>query len=68
MADVGIDDDFIESVRDKVTPGTSALFLMTSDAVQDKVRDAFAGHHPELIETNLSDEEEAKLREVFAED
>ena len=68
MADVGIDDDFIKSVRDKVTPGTSALFLMTSEAQQDKVRDAFAAHHPELIETNLSAEEEAKLREVFSED
>ncbi len=68
MKDVGIDDDFIKSVRDKVMPGTSALFLMSSDAVQDKVRDAFAAHHPELIETNLSAEEEAKLREAFAEE
>jgi uncharacterized membrane protein len=68
MADVGIDDDFIKSVREKVTPGTSALFLLSSGAVQDKVKDAFAAHHPELIETNLSAEEEAKLREVFAED
>ena len=41
---------------------------MTSDAVVDKVKDAFAGTNAELIQTNLSDEEEAKLREVFAED
>ena len=33
----------------------------------DKVTAAFAGHHPELIQSNLSDEEEAKLREVFSE-
>ena len=26
MTDVGISDDFIKSVRDEVTPGTSALF------------------------------------------
>jgi uncharacterized membrane protein len=51
----------------QVTPGTSALFVPSSDAVLDKVRDAFAGQHPELIHTNLSGEEEAKLREVFAE-
>ncbi|MHB8103105.1 MAG: DUF1269 domain-containing protein [Methanosarcina sp.] len=38
MADVGITEDFIKSVRSKVTEGTSALFLMTSGAVQDKVR------------------------------
>ena len=33
----------------------------------DKVRDAFAEPPPELIFTNLSDEQEAALREVFAE-
>jgi uncharacterized membrane protein len=42
MKDVGIDDDFIKSVQGNVTPGTSALFLMSTDAVLDKVRDAFA--------------------------
>jgi uncharacterized membrane protein len=68
LADVGIDDGFINKVRDQVTPGTSALFVMTSDAVIDKVRDAFAGHGPnELIFTNLTSEQEAALREVFQE-
>ena len=33
LTDVGIDDGFIKEVRETVTPGTSALFLMTSDAV-----------------------------------
>src|SRR6188472_2960285 len=61
LSDVGIDDNFINSVRDQVTPGTSALFVMTSDAVQD------AGLHGELVRTNLSDEQEAKLRETFSE-
>ncbi|MDT7649957.1 MAG: hypothetical protein QOI36_1363, partial [Pseudonocardiales bacterium] len=37
MSDVGIDDDFIRDVREKVTPGTSALFVMTSNAVADRV-------------------------------
>ena len=66
MSDVGIDDDFINSVRDEVTPGTSALFLMTSDVVTDKVKGAFEGSHAELLHTNLSNEQEAKLREVFS--
>lgn len=67
LSDVGIDDEFIASVRQKVTPGTSALFLLSSDAVLDKVRDAFAGTNAELIHTNLSSEQEAQLRDVFAE-
>lgn len=69
MTDVGIDDGFIKDVRNEVTPGTSALFLMTDHAVIDKVREAFAGQdHPQLIRTNLSDEQEARLREVFSEE
>ena len=67
LSDVGIDDDFIKRTRDEITPGTSALFLLTSDAVMDKVRDAFAGQQAELVHTNLSNEQERALREVFAE-
>lgn len=66
LGDVGIDDDFITSVRDTVTQGTSALFVLTSDATLDRVHEAFAGQSPELISTNLSHEQEAKLHEVFA--
>jgi uncharacterized membrane protein len=65
MADVGIDDDFIAAVRSEVQPGTSALFVLSSDAVIDKVKDAFIDTKATLIHTNLSDAEEDKLREVF---
>ena len=68
LSDVGIDDGFINKVRDQITPGTSAMFVMTSDAVLDKVHEAFADHAPsELLFTNLSHEQETALREVFAE-
>ncbi|WP_433037831.1 DUF1269 domain-containing protein [Actinomycetospora sp. CA-053990] len=66
LADVGIDDDFIKEVREKVTPGTSALFALTSDGVPDKVAEAFRGVDGELLHTNLSSEQEAQLREVFS--
>ncbi|WIX77459.1 DUF1269 domain-containing protein [Amycolatopsis carbonis] len=68
LTDVGIDDDFIKSVRDKITPGTSALFLMSSDAVVDKVKAAIeaGGHKPELLQSNLSAEQEAALREMIS--
>jgi uncharacterized membrane protein len=67
LTDVGIDDKFINRVRDQVTPGTSALFVMSTNAVVDKVKEAFAGTSPELIFTNLSDEQEAAIREAFSE-
>ncbi len=68
MADVGINDDFIKSVRSKVTEGTSALFLLTTDAVKDKVFEAMKPFKFELIASNLSKEEEDKLRTAFAEE
>ncbi len=69
LADVGIDDDFINRVRAEVTPGTSALFLMTTGAVIDRIKPGFAAHEPsELIYTNLSAEQESALRSVFEEE
>ena len=69
LTDVGIDDDFIRSVREKVTPGTSALFLLASSQVPDRVVAGLKerGIHAELIQTNLSEADEAKLREAFEE-
>jgi uncharacterized membrane protein len=68
LRDVGIDDEFIKSARDQITPGTSALFLMSSEAVPDKVKETFdrTGLKLQLIESNLSAEQEAALREMIA--
>jgi uncharacterized membrane protein len=68
MSDVGINDAFIRRMRDEIRPGTSALFVLSTNAVVDKVRDAFQGQQMVLVETNLSHEEEDRLREVFAEE
>lgn len=65
LRDAGISDAFIQQVRDEVTPGTSALFVMTSDVDLDRVRDAFLAHSPTLIHTNLTPEQDAALREYF---
>ena len=64
FANAGIDKDFIKQAQDKVTEGTSAVFLMTKDAVSDKVTDAVkdSGLKFELFYTNLSKDQEAQLR------
>jgi len=67
LKDYGIDDNFIKEVREKVKPGTSALFLMTAHAVIDRVVAELKSLNPELITSNLSDEQESRLRELFAE-
>ncbi|MDR7666436.1 DUF1269 domain-containing protein [Methanosarcina sp. Z-7115] len=68
MTDIGIDDEFIRTIRSKVTEGTSALFLMTSDAVEDRVLEAMKQLNFELIASNMSKAEEEKLRAAFAEE
>jgi uncharacterized membrane protein len=65
MRDYGIDDEFIKATREKVTEGTSALFLLSSDAVQDKVLAELKGLEFELIASNLTEEEESELRAAF---
>jgi uncharacterized membrane protein len=68
LADVGIDDSFINRVRDQVTPGTSALFVISPDAVLDRLKDEFAANAPaDLVYTHLSADQEGALRKVLAE-
>src|SRR6266705_2490491 len=68
FAHYGIDEDFINSVRSKITPGSSALFLLTSGAVLDKVAAAVKGQQFEIIQTNLSKEQEDQLKAAFGEE
>jgi uncharacterized membrane protein len=68
LTDIGIDDCFINQVRDQVTPGTSALFVLGPDAVVHTIESTFAVHEPAgRIVTRLSAEQDAALRSVFAE-
>jgi uncharacterized membrane protein len=62
FADYGIDDNFIKQTREKVTEGTSALFLLTSGAVMDKIAPAVKDMKFEIISTNLTKEQEDQLR------
>lgn len=68
MRDYGIDDRFINEIKAKVTEGTSALFLLTDNAVADRVV-AEMKNWPafEVVTTNLSAEQDAALRAEFGE-
>jgi uncharacterized membrane protein len=66
MGDYGINDDFIKDIKSKVTEGTSALFLFTGEVTLDKVEEALGDTKAELIQSNLSKEQEAKLQEHFS--
>ena len=64
-SDIGIDDSFIKEVAETIEPGHSAVFLMTEDAVADKVMPEIKELNPTLIQTSLSNEQEAKLKEML---
>jgi uncharacterized membrane protein len=64
--DYGINDDFIKQTRSQITEGTSALFLMSTGAVVDRVAEALKGETFEIIATNLSRDQEDKLKAAFA--
>lgn len=68
LVDVGIDDGFIKRVRAEVTPGTSALFLLSHGAVVDRVAEAVADLDLQLLRSNLSEEEEQRLRAAFSDE
>ena len=65
LSHVGIDEDFIDAVRAQVTPGTSALFVLSQDTVLDRVVEPFKETGATLLSTNLSDAEAARLRDAF---
>jgi len=67
FADYGIGKDFLDQVRRKVTPGSSALFLLVGQVTPDKVIEAFkAAPKFELIASNLTKDQEEKLKAAFA--
>jgi uncharacterized membrane protein len=56
-----------KTVREKITEGTSAIFLLTGNSTTDKVVNALKQLTKfELISSNLSKEQEGLLRKTFA--
>jgi uncharacterized membrane protein len=65
LTDIGIDDKFIKEVGDTIEPGHSALFLLVVKATRDKVLPELAKFNATVLQTSLSAEDDAKLREAF---
>ena len=68
MADYGIDDSFIDEVKGSVPEGGSAVFMLVSKAVPDKIEEALKGYTGKVLKTSLSNEDEAKLKEMFGDE
>jgi uncharacterized membrane protein len=66
LADFGVADDFVKRVRDSVTPGTSALFVLSGRASADGVAGGLHGIADQVVRTELSHEQEDHLREALS--
>ena len=65
FADIGVDDRFIKEVGETIQPGHAALFLLVEKVTADKVLPELASFNATVLQTSLSNENEAKLREAF---
>jgi len=61
----GIDQDFINQVRGKLKPGTSALFMVIEKVTPDKAIEALSKFGGTVIRSSLSKETEQKIQEAL---
>jgi uncharacterized membrane protein len=67
LVDFGVEDDFVKRVRDAVTPGTSAVFVIGSSRAIPPIADAFGGDG-EMLGSTLSHEQTQNLRHALGEE
>ncbi|MEU5875184.1 DUF1269 domain-containing protein [Glycomyces sp. NPDC047369] len=66
LTDIGVDDSFMKQLGTELSPGTAALVLLVVSATEDKVVQELGGQYQgKLLQTNLSAEEEERLRETI---
>jgi len=61
----GIDKEFQQQVRDKLAPGTSALFLVVEQVTPDKAVAALSKYGGTVVKSSLSAEAEKELQEAL---
>ena len=65
VAKSSIDKQFRDQVRDMLTPGTSALFLMLEKVTPDKAVEAMSKYGGTVLKTSLSKQDEKDLQEAL---
>ena len=62
MADYGINDEFIKNLGKTIPKGTSAIFFLVKRSTPDKVLPEIQKFNPRVLQTSLSNKQEAELR------
>jgi len=66
LADYGINDDFIRSLAEGLTPDSSALFLLIRKVQPEKVLEELRPFKGRVLRTSLSPEQEERLQKAIA--
>lgn len=66
LVDYGIDDNFIRSLAENLTPDSSALFVLVRKVQPEKVLEELAPYKGKIIRTSLSPDQEARLQEAIS--
>lgn len=65
LSDVGISDEFMKNLAKRLTPGSSALFVLVDSTITDKVLDELRGTGGVILQSSLSHADEEKLQEAL---
>lgn len=65
VAKIGIDESFQSQVRDMLTPGTSALFMVVEKVTPDKAIEALSQYGGTVLKSSLSHDAERELQEYL---
>jgi uncharacterized membrane protein len=65
LSDHGIDDNFMKELGDKLPKGGAAVFVLVREATADKVVPEVAKFGGHVIQSSLSNEQEAALQEAL---
>ncbi|MEV7239504.1 DUF1269 domain-containing protein [Streptomyces sp. NPDC051020] len=67
VVDTGVNDDFMKELSTNLRPGAAAVFVLVKTSVRDKVVPEIVKFGGQLVQTSLSNEDEAQLREMMKE-
>jgi uncharacterized membrane protein len=67
LMNLGVDGDFVKDVTNSLQPGTSALFVVVHEANPAVVRAVLEEHPGKILQSTLTPEAEAALREALKE-
>ncbi len=65
LSDVGINDKFMKTLSEKLTPGSSVLFVLVHSKLTDKVLEELEGTGGTVMRSSLSHEDEKRLQEAI---